>query len=139
MLFKIIKNSRSCKQEHTCELALTHQFLPGMDFVPPPAKSVLPPLITGRFQFMAEKIINMEVALETANNIANASEISDDKLCLLFVGIVLYSVSEAIVCVLEELQDMRKQMKLLQEKNNSYMQQTLSMEEVVKETFSFCI
>jgi len=33
---------------------------------------------------------------------------------------------------LEELQDLRKQMKLLQEKNNTYMQQTLSMEEEQK-------
>ena len=30
----------------------------------------------------------------------------------------------------EELQDMKKQMKSLQDKNNTYMQQTISMEEV---------
>lgn len=37
--------------------------------------------------------------------------------------------------ILEELQDMRKQMKTLQEKNNGFMQQTMSMEEVLSTYF----
>ena len=81
--------------------------------------------------------MKMEIALETAS--ISANEVFDDELCLVFMGIVLYSISKAIVCILEELQDLRKQMKLLQEKNNTYMQQTLSMEEVVIEAVSFCI